>query len=342
MQETKATKVTAAKSRPRRPKAPAAKNTRRAATRSSAPADPPAVVSAVTGEKRPAEADLLAGIDIPLYRRNKRPRNSDEPPDHLLAGKEVAVQAASYALELLSCTYGTRVFCHSVILNDDLLSLWYYDATGIVYTAERLSLIHDFKKVAAIIVGFAQCTPEQLGAIPDSVMKPHISYRRKFPPENLSENTLYIPHPVTKEEVCVTLDEPVFTQYGLVGRRTFLYTMDTDQAGSEKMIMKFSYQESSRPKEHSLISIARKVRVRHLPKVHMWADLWDLSDGVRSLFHEGAGRKRGFENRTLRAIAYTRYSPIRPLFAESCELIPVMVYQMMNCEFARLLARQMI
>lgn len=246
---------------------------------------------------------------------------------------EVAIQGASYALELLSCTYGTRVSCFSAIMNDDAISLWYYDASGIIHTTDFVSLITHFEIFAAIIVGFANCTPEQFGVLPLDIVRPHVPYSRKFPPENLEESTLYLAHPKTKEQVAVTLDQSIFTQYVLVGRRTFVYSINTDPMVPEKeLIMKMSYQVRTRRQEHELVRIAKRAKVRHLPRIHMWGDLWKLSDGVRDSFYTSSGGKAEYEDRALRAIVYSRYTPIRKVFAEDSRLIPLMVDQMLDCE----------
>ncbi|KAJ3529931.1 hypothetical protein NM688_g7784 [Phlebia brevispora] len=277
------------------------------------------------------EDDLLAGLDgIPsIFSGGAK----DGKVTSVAAEHDVALQNASYALEILSCTYGTRSHCLCPILKDDLLSLWYYDACGIVYTKERLSLVANFEWFAAIIVGFAQCTPEQFGVLPSAVMRPPTPYPTDFPPQNLENNTMSITHPVTKEAVGITLGNSLFTQYGITGRRTFLYTIETDRKISDKkMIIKLSYQARTRLPEYSLVEIARKANVRHIPDIHMWADLRKMSDGIRHIFlQDNEDKNEDYEDRVVRAIVYTRYSSIRPLFAESCELIPVMVHQMIDC-----------
>ena len=64
----------------------------------------------------------------------------------------------------------------------------------------------------------------------------------------------------------------------------------------------------------------------------MSADVWKLSDGVRNVFYELSGHRAEYEDKILRAIVYTRYASIKDLFAERCELIPVMVDQLIDCE----------
>lgn len=273
-------------------------------------------------------------------------RNVPDSQVGLIYGRQAALQSASYALEVLSCTYGTRLFCKAAIVKDDRLFLWYYDACGTICTEEYLSIIHDFATVAAVIVGMARCTPEQLGSLPSSVMKPPVPYPRAFPPANLTGNYLHMRHPKTNRKIRVTLEDSIFTQYTLTGRRTFLYEAVTSPAISlRRLVIKFSYQVTTRPKEHELLEHARDAGVGHLPQVLMWADLWKVSAGVRKRFDKMKGEKAKaktktkpeYEDRVLRAIIYIRYEPLRTLFPKRSDLIPVMVNQMIDCEFTFIL-----
>lgn len=248
-------------------------------------------------------------------------------------GKQGALQSGSHALEVLSCTYGTRVCCHSTVLKDDRLFLWYYDACGIIYTHQILSLIHDFEKTAAIIVALASCTPERFGMLPTKIMKPPTPYGTSFPPCNLTGSVLSVKHPVSGKLLKITLKDSLYSQYVLTGRRTFVYTMDSSPTlATQSLMVKFAYQVNTRPPEYEFINIARKAGVDHLPEFHMCTDLWKMSDGARRVFfaHE---READYEDRTLRMTVYTKYGSIKKLFFERCDLIPVMVDQMLNCEY---------
>ncbi|THG93744.1 hypothetical protein EW026_g7576 [Hermanssonia centrifuga] len=97
------------------------------------------------------------------------------------------------------------------------------------------------------------------------------------------------------------------------------------------MVAKFSYQVTSRKREQDVIEVARDAGVGHLPEVHMWADYWKMSEGVRAIFHARSGVDPEFEDRVFRCIVYTQYFPLRNLFSKSCEHIPTMVYQMLDC-----------
>ncbi|PSS06641.1 hypothetical protein PHLCEN_2v3597 [Hermanssonia centrifuga] len=244
---------------------------------------------------------------------------------------DATVQAGGYALEVASCTYGTRLFCLGIVMEDDRLSLWYYDAVGVVRTQETLSIIHDFETFAAVHVGFACCEPSQWGAIPPVIKPPpSAAYPEHFPPLSLRGYTFDTSVRSTGEKVTITLEEPIFSQYNLVGRRTFLYAIKTKSKTLKKpMIVKFSYQVTTRRPEQDFVKIAREAEVGHLPEIHMWEDLWKMSDGVRAAFHE---KSNDYEDRILRALVYTQYLPLKELFSKSCDLIPEMVNQMLDCE----------
>ncbi|THG94846.1 hypothetical protein EW026_g6698 [Hermanssonia centrifuga] len=243
---------------------------------------------------------------------------------------DATVQAGGYALEVASCTYGTRLFCLGTVMEDDKISLWYYDAVGIVRTQETLSIIHDFETFAAVHIGFACCEPSQWGALPPVIRPPPSpAYPETFPPQSLRGYTFDTSVQSTGEKVKITLEDPIFSQYSLVGRRTFLYAIKTKSKTLKKpLIAKFSYQVTTRRPEQDFVKIAREAGAGHLPEVHMWEDLWKMSDGVRAAFHEKSDE---YEDRVLRALVYTQYFPLKELFSNSGDLIPDMVNQMLDC-----------
>ncbi|KAJ3549207.1 hypothetical protein NM688_g5203 [Phlebia brevispora] len=197
--------------------------------------------------------------------------------------------------------------------------------------------LDDFEKAAAVVVGLACCTPEQLGAIPSAIKPPpHAPYPKYWPPESLKDHSITIPQSlkvagkVVTRDVQVTLQDHVFAHYVLAGRRTFVYTVKTKPAMStDSLIIKFSYQVSTRRKEHELIEMARRKGIGHLPDVYAWGDVWKMSDGVRQVFYDK--EKTDFEDRTLRTIVYKKYLPLDTLFPDSPQSIPLMAYQLMDC-----------
>ena len=261
-----------------------------------------------------------------------------------------AVQCAGYAVEVLSGTYGSRTSCFGIVVVDDRLSFWHYDAASIVYTAQKLSFILDFEAAAAAILAIADCTAEHFGAIPSSVMKPPRAYPQSFPPRTLRGYSFSMPSLDGRNTFKLTLQDPVNISYGFTGRRSFIYTAAIrpipDGYAKKSVIVKFSYQVNTRQPENVIVKLARDSGVDHIPDIHAYKDLWVLEDGTRTADERyraamerygvttdaDKNQEKRYEDRVLRAIAYTAYESIRVLFKEKWELIPVMVDQMIDCE----------
>lgn len=198
-------------------------------------------------------------------------------------------------------------------------------------------MLEDFEKTAAVIVALASCTRERFGVLPTSAINASVSDTSSFPPRNLANAVVHVQHPVSEEQVQLTLKDPIYTQYGLSGRRMFAYTATTSPQLSQGGLMaRFTYQVNSARPDHAWISIAREAGVGHPPDVHMWRDLWKMSDGARRVFSEH--QEASYEDRTLRMIVYSEYGSIKTLFSQRCELMPVMVDQMVNCEYLAVLS----
>ncbi|THG93932.1 hypothetical protein EW026_g7428 [Hermanssonia centrifuga] len=264
----------------------------------------------------------------------KKLKTTHSPTDGRTDAK---IQSGGYALETAACTYGTRSFCIGIVFDNDKMSLWFYDAAGYISITTTLSLLADFEKVLSIFVGFACLGPEGWGAMP-SVLSPPSQSPAHFPRASLENHTFTLPRK-GRSNVRVTLTKPVFTQYSLVGRRTFVYDIRTSSVVSkEPLVVKLSYQVASRKAEQDLLALAKKAKVEHLPEVHLWGDLWKMSDGIRQIFYDRSSAMSAnedeiasYEERTLRALVCTKYLPLKGLFAKSWKMIPEMVFQMLDC-----------
>ena len=299
------------------------------------------------------EDDLLVDI-MPELKAGRF--SNDDGPDPLLpvppgiAGGRAAVQSASYAVEVLSDTYGTRTSCFGTVVKDDKLTFWHYDSCGIVYTKLKLSFLSDFDAAAAAIVAIANCTPERFGGMPSSVMSPPNDALTSFPPKNLQGYTFHAhsPEPDRATQYHITLQDSVNTAYCLTGRRSFVYTALIDPVppgyAVPDVIVKFSYQVSTRRPENEIVNRARSRGVDHIPDIHAWEDLWLLKDSTREIARRANAdldklkiehpkiEEGQYEDRVLRAIVYTQYHPIRDLFKTYGELIPIMIDQMLDCK----------
>ena len=269
------------------------------------------------------------------------------PLDPKATRGEGAVQCACYALEVLSGTSGSRASCFGIVVVDDLLSFWHYDASSIVYTTQKLSFLLDFEGAAAAILAVANCTAERFGALPSSVMKPPQPYPESFPPRSLHGYSFSMASLDNRDTFNLKLQDPVNVSYCLTGRRSFIYTAEIDPipAGypQKTVIVKFSYQVNTRKPEDQIVTLARNHGISHIPDIHAYQDLWVLEDGARvaderiraAMEKYGLASedpKKTYEDRVFRAIAYTAYDPLRNLFSERWELIPIMVDQMIDCE----------
>jgi hypothetical protein len=119
---------------------------------------------------------------------------------------DAKTQLGSYALEMLGSTDGTRLHCLGMLLRNDLVSLWYFDASGVVCApksegrgTKSLSLINDFEHVAGIFIALAYCDEEQFGAIPKSILARPSNYN--FPASDLSGHTVDFSSEIEKSSV---------------------------------------------------------------------------------------------------------------------------------------------
>ncbi|KAI0085841.1 hypothetical protein BDY19DRAFT_1018841 [Irpex rosettiformis] len=226
---------------------------------------------------------------------------------------EIKEQIHSYAVEMLILTGGTRMHCVSVSLRDDLVSLWYFDSAGIVRTCsnesgERLSLIDNFERVAAIFVALAYCTPEQFGAFPTHLIQPPADspFPKSFPLGSLAG---------------CTIDDALF------GRRTTVYKGKVGQCPGHGRVVavKLAQQIPTRKPEVCMITLAQSHGVEHLPEILKWADIRKLSDGIRSKFGVE------YDDRILRVIVTPCYVPLCVQLAKDPNSLITMVKQVINC-----------
>ena len=271
-------------------------------------------------------------------------------PDPKVVGGAAAVQSASYALEVLAGTYGSRASCFGVVVKDDKLFFWHYDASCIVYTTQILSFLLDFEGAAAAVVAIANCTPERFGGLPAFVMKPPQHSPENFPPPDLRGYSFFMPSLNGPKTYKLTLEDPLSVSYCLTGRRSFIYTANIDPVPADYpkklVIVKFSYQVKTRKPEDEIVKLSHACGVEHTADIHACQDLWIVEDGTREVDNRlratmekygldcpsEDGNKKRYEDRVFRSIAYTAYGSIRDLFAKKWELIPIMVDQMIDCE----------
>ena len=314
--------------------------------------------TASTGSKRRARSQGSSSSHA-----SKKARSSG-PPAIDSYDTSAKVQLGGYALEMMGSTLGTRMHALGVIVRDDLVSLWYFDASGVVCTCsresgEKLSLINDFERVAAIIVALSYCSPERLGAPPKDIIQPpkDFLFPGSFPLKSLTGCTIELTSPKDKCRFFVTLLEHLYTQYILVGRRSRVYAATVsireeahkEEANEEvsneatadeealndgrEVVVKLSQQPPGRVSEADLIKKAKDAGVKHLPEMIKSKDLWRLHDqgSIRAAF-SGCGID-GVDNRVLRCIVTPRYTPLSEQLLNNPDSLIEMAKQMIECEY---------
>lgn len=279
-------------------------------------------------------------------------------------GAPAKKQLGGYALEMMGSTMGTRMHALDVIVRDDLVSLWYFDASGIVRTCspestERLSLLHDLERVAAIVVALSYCSPERLGAPPTDIIQPPEGslFPGSFPLKSLAGCRIDLTTAGDKHRVLVTLSKHLYTQYVLIGRRSRIYTAtlheeamiggtaNAEAANGEaakggasndgrEVVVKLSQQPPGRTSEVELIKQAKDAGVEHLPEIIKFKDLWELcdKDSIREAF--GKCGLDDVENRTLRCIVTPRYTSLSEQLLKNPDSLIEMAKQMIVCEYS--------
>ena len=289
------------------------------------------------GKKR-ARDDADSDGDADAKKQASSSTNIQRP----VSDKDAAAQSAGYALELLSNTRGTRLFVTSALLVDDKISFWRYDPTGIVHTPYDHSILFNFDTVAVIILLLARSTPETLGALP-VITGIHPPQSAVYPLTSLAGSALWLPRPDpsgthSENAVEVTLTEHISSQYALCGRHTVVYRAEAKSLKTDRnLIIKLSFQPNRRMPEQDLVQRGLDRHVDHLPEIHLAGTLWTLVD-IRT-------RAEAFfqpprlpspapvrEDRELRAVVYTEYYPLKPLFTKYPTLIPEMAKQILSCE----------
>lgn len=246
---------------------PLTEDTRQAHSSPLAPLISPLTQSS-TGVKRKGEMS-----SVPASKRLKTGEvgSSRGPAKVKEVPRNARAQTASYALELLANTPGTRSHCLAMIVDGSNLTLWYYDAGGII-CSKPIPWITEFEKFAAIIIAFSSLDLGEwgIGRIPNLTPPEGDPV---FPLPSLEGYSLSMELPTKDEEqsgsrkVNVTLGKPVFIQYSLVGRRTAVYKIENlPDITTDSLVLKMSMQATCRIPEYELLNEARRKGVRNLPE----------------------------------------------------------------------------
>lgn len=269
----------------------------------------------------------------------KRVRRGGTPGALTISEDDATLQVACNTLEGFTYSGGTRIHALQLVLDDYRLLFFYFDAAGMVKSKESWHFVENFDKICAALVALARCDAHRLGAFPGMQPPADKPYPRVFPPFNLSEFSFELGE--EGKSTKFTLGKHLYSQYALVGRRTFVYDVEAESPSkpAKPIIVKIAQQVERRTPEWKLIASAAREGVCNLPEVHAYGVLHDLrnnpdSPGTRQRLHNIAklldeGPK--FENRIVRALVCTKYMTLEARLAECPEDIMTMTYQMLGC-----------
>ncbi|KAL1942198.1 hypothetical protein VTO73DRAFT_6262 [Trametes versicolor] len=303
--------------------------------------DSPAVSSGSQGITVAGNLDSPASGDLRRKRKGKgtasgpaRPKKTKLRGEGLAMfaiEREVYVQAASNALEMLAYSYGARLSCINLTVWDDKFGLWYYDPCGIVCSDEptSFSFFGDFARAAAVFVVLKSLCALQWGAIPG--FKPPGDASSSFPVRDMTGYTVDVGGGRT-----VCFGKNLYSQYELFGRRSVVYeaslvSVKNDEENKLAVAVKVAYQASGRVAEYELLKTAHEKGVPHIPKMHAHRDLYALSElqgGVRQRLRKlYPDLFTDVEDRIARLIAFDKYLPLKDRLIEHPEDIIAMVDQ---------------
>ncbi|KAK7676285.1 hypothetical protein QCA50_020739 [Cerrena zonata] len=279
--------------------------------------------------KRPAASH--ADPIITKKRRTQSPAPQIEPNTPLFeTPAKYETKMASYAAEMLSSTNGTRSHFFQCLIEGDIARFHYSDPTGIVWSTQ-FSWIRNLEKFAAILLAIAYCDHERLGMTVPGLTPPEpktsIPKSLSIPPVSLKGYYLDMDYNGTTARV--TLSEPIYIQYSLVGRDTCIYEALTSVpiSGCPELVIKISMQFHTREPEVELLLKARAAGVGdHLPEPHMWStrgQQWCSSKGVWGVLYPNNAMTE-YKSRIQDIIVLTRHKPLEKA------LTPQNMYSLFN------------
>ena len=157
------------------------------------------------------------------------------------------------------------------------------------------------------------------------------TFPKHFPVSSLVGHTLQVNSldEADPELIGVTLDDHIYTQYTLFGRRTTVYKARSSRHKGLNFVGKLSYQVATRRSEVTLVEKAKSAGVEHLPEFVGYKDLWKMSEGMRDLFEKEC--KVDYEDRVLRFILGRLYQPVQVAIFERPETLNDLACQLVTC-----------
>ncbi|KAG8948447.1 hypothetical protein FRC03_000721 [Tulasnella sp. 419] len=221
------------------------------------------------------------------------------------------VQLASYALETL-CALGNRAHTFGILLKDFSSTLWFYDRSGAIASAE-LDFNKDILSLAKFIIAFSAMDDTRLGFI-DVLQAPsnvkHGSKAALAPPDLMDFS-------VACGDQKATFDQLLDRRFSFVGRGTLVHR-GTMSNSRRKVAVKLSWQVCSRKPEWEIIQEALDggCPERYIVDVIAHSVHCKLSEGFRRAIR-GASPPAMYEDRELRIIITELLEPVTNLSGPS-------------------------
>ncbi|KAF9474598.1 hypothetical protein BDN70DRAFT_884630 [Pholiota conissans] len=273
--------------------------------------------TSTAGQKRQG-GDDIGGASASKKRKVDKPKK--EVPE-----VSIAVQCASYALEMMSYG-GFRTHAVGVVVFSDYLRLLYYDRSVTVKSSSiDFSMKGDPTKLVAMLYCMQRATPRQWSLV-RAITPGSESYTGK---ESIEYRDLVRGMLLTLNNgVVLKLGDLIFLQHALIGRGTCVATAEPIEAGADwkdkKIVVKFSFTPKTRtPEGVVLANIVKKVEERqedkwmldHLPEVLHYESLAPTASDVQTLLSAYFTAKSSdvYEDRVLQVMVMTEQLPITEL-----------------------------
>lgn len=241
--------------------------------------------------------DVSKSLHSPLHVGSSKQIPFQEIDDETLTANRATdpeVQLANYAMQML-CSKELRTWTTCLLIDGLSLQIWYYDRSH-SFCTEPINLENEGESFAKIILALALCSKdkEKLGfsdlfqasstvpSPPSSIRYVDASLFTPFVEDYSEERFRNVPdeNKIPKEfleqgsHLRFDIKVPVHRQFTLFGRATRVEEaevvkaeggQDVSISKEERLVLKLSYQVSTRDREFDLIKLARQIDPVHAP-----------------------------------------------------------------------------
>ena len=239
------------------------------------------------------------------------------------------LQAASYASECLAD--GRRRYVTGFLIQDLIVSLWYYDRMGVVKSQE-FDIVEKPRLFFLALAAITECDMERFGCEPMLRPPPTLVPPTIGPPMHLDGWEIHIDQGIDADNIMVPgvvkmkiTGDPLYVQPGIVGRGTSVMPVSVipghEFAGLEagkKLVVKFSWPAASRvDSEGGLVRrICKRIgakEARHITPMRFSTMLEGARLGLPRMADSLKKLIGSAEERVLRVIVCDRLRPLKDL-----------------------------